>query len=431
MSTSWITIGVPGHADKLIMSDGSVHDMPELEQTTSSRPRYRIKGEKKSFGKNTMWIEISDYLHRTTGLRPVKTTAGMKPHEDSEKFISEHVSDTEMQHLLQSISTFGSGGMPSNERVHFVAKFVHESGATLYVQHTLTTGYAMASATIQTSLTHPSLAFIDIDHHAYVSSSDNYWGITENRPGVTTMDLANVRTQAAAVVPSHLAPDVFHGGSKNYRCGRGSFGTPGMNPKGMFKKLFAETLHRLRATATTDSISIPAYYMGVNDNTHQLIEFKNAHEYSWNEGAIQQLCDYVSPTPQAEQVVAAFQELQKALVVNGFCVDAKNSARLFADLVLGEVPAITLLDDRGHAIYLNPSTGHSEVICNVVPSTQAVEAWEVARFKAEMSGNLDEFEGFTTTEGLKEVVRSTVIADLSEVTDLREAIDQFPLLSHA
>lgn len=405
MPTEWTTYGVPNQ--KALMTDGTVGVMPEIEQTLSSRPRYRIKGTTKSFGKKDIDAEVAEYMMTTKGHAPVKTINSITLDSHLEEALKRHSIREEMETAVGRLRTGHGGG-----QVRFITKFAHrESGAVAYLQTHVDFGYNLSYATIRTFLTHPGVLPHEKDY-PYLGNSCEYYWYNEPSGRVTTADRSAMAQLCAYT--QEVKPHVLNPGIAESRTVRG------VDMRTMLRRVFDTLLTQdLKVTHNMDTLKIPFFYKSIYDPTFATIEFENTGETSWDPSDLQVLADYVNPGEHMEAAAAAFTTLVKALRLAGFNVQEPNAESVLAELISGEVPSIAMVENN-HSVCINPITGTAQVTCPTEHIQAAMEEYQVARFQAEVSGREEEFEQFIGATTMVQGIRDFAIREIEQMQEMRE-----------
>lgn len=421
MATQWTPYTIPGvPTDRMLMSDGTVRDLPAMEQTVSTRPRYRIAGTTVSFPKSRMWENVAAHVQAEYGVRPVKLLSALANNpglQANEDFIAQKVSDKSVDQMLQALAGQSTVNPPS---VIFMKKFEHAaSGAAVCLTHTLMSGYGGRNFTVTSYITHPLLHFNLIDSPSCAAADAGGWGApaygsmrTRDEERQAYLQMSQVPTSPHALNPGVVPGHAYFRQQTTVRK--------------MTRQALIEFIKRVHAMENTAVLKVPAFINGIQDNTVAEIEFTAVNDRSWTDEGMGKLWEFLNPSPALKDVSAAFQQLQVALSRSGFVLDYKESNAVIADLTSGNVPDLALTFED-HGVYFNPATGETRMVCSKNHFNNDVEqAWEVARFKAEMSGGEDEFRQFATVEALKMGIRQAASAELDEVRELKLAIASIP-----
>lgn len=123
---------------------------------------------------------------------------------------------------------------------------------------------------------------------------------------------------------------------------------------------------------------------------------------------LQSLNEFLDTGPALDRARAAYKELQEALSGIGVMLKVDDNeftaalsgvdTEVFAPASFTPTSQNTYSQDapdRFHTVHLDLANGRIEVACSVTANTEQIaEAWQIARFEAEMKDELDAFLGF-------------------------------------
>lgn len=124
------------------------------------------------------------------------------------------------------------------------------------------------------------------------------------------------------------------------------------------------------------------------------------HDTNVDGSVMRQVADYLDSEPIANQVKAKYDELRQLLKILGLNLGemAEDDFMRAASTGSDEALAIRIdgTDNTAHTVHLHLATGTLHVACGAMHRENG-EQWELARFEAEMKGELDAFLNFYRT----------------------------------
>lgn len=381
-----------------LLADGSVVVSPDLEESVSGR-RVRVAGRTDSVSKKKVGVliyntikEIADQRGTTVWLRliPKNEIAArhwssspdtLHPYDPWDRHSTLHVTD-------DSTNTH-------NAQTSAVWEFQAENcpGLKAYLWLILGThGYSEHAYNVRACLTYQSTWPYDYtpdedgdmpEPPVFAIQGDNQWIVSSRN---------SWESQARS-----RYEDINQGPAKHKPLGDIPMGM--RNHQGNIRQAVIDFVERAQAiTNTIDHIEIPSF---ADPGKVEMLTYKLTRS-TWTRSLYRECVDFVQAEPAIEQVKAAVASLTKAVRRLGFVVETTPGADDFAKVLSGNLTELDItlrpdlaadksgqvLQDSKHVIHVDAATGSMTVQC-LHENTDALQAWEVAKFKAEVTGETE------------------------------------------
>lgn len=355
----------------VVMSDGTTLEVPALEVSGSGR-RNRWAGDKQSFSCNDLGIELGKWAK--------SAAAGKAPLHW--KF-ADQIEDYYKMANDRSFTT--APALDLNERgdaTTVLFEYVHPTIETMRATVTIQLVPTYYNVTVQTFVHFRSTTF---EHQNVYSPA--YENAHEGFPG----PYGRSAEQRALEAQDHTT---ISAGSRNFG-------------RGLMRKAAAEFLKRCQAADDLAVLDIPDWS---DLDSPKWMSLKPTRSNFTSDFA-SSVKLYLDTEEAAKELKAQVEALVSTLRKFGAVVtEPDNSA--YDAAATGDLTRLNVTlssqqhDPNGHAVLMNLLDGTVAVACGAGPIRgQAASAYELARFKAELSGNLAHFDHYVTTESVELAVK--------------------------